>query len=105
MEIEHGVVSDLWRAVLILVERDELIMKATEYVLVEGIQDALKRIKFLKGIAVDPFAQAYRDSDNNEPVYEQEKLCRWVNHKAIFKSVNYFDYARQDAELQADNCI
>jgi len=38
------------------------------YVLVKDIEDAIERVKFLKGINVDPFAQPYRDfNDNKKP--------------------------------------
>jgi hypothetical protein len=63
------------------------------YVLVKDVGDALERIRFLKGMKVDPFAQAYRDFDkNNEPTIEQKNLCRWVDHKATFKSIKWDEY-------------
>lgn len=63
------------------------------YVLVENIHDALERIKFLKGMYLDPFAQPFRDFGNNtEPTKEQKEFCRWVNHKAIFNSVLWENY-------------
>ena len=63
------------------------------YVLVKEIPDALERIKFLKGMNLDPFAQPYRDKDGKKPTKEQQKFARWVNHKAIFKSVAWEDYS------------
>lgn len=63
------------------------------YVLVKDIDDAYERVMFLKGLGVDPFAQPYRDFENNiEPTQEQRDFSRWVNHKAIFKSVAWEDY-------------
>lgn len=62
------------------------------YVLVKEIPEALERIKFLKGMNLDPFAQPYRDQNGNEPDKEQKKLARWVNMKSIFKSVTWEDY-------------
>lgn len=63
------------------------------YVLVKDIDDALERIRFLKGMYLDPFAQAYIDIDNPKPPTEQqERFCRWVNHKAIFNSTKWSDY-------------
>ena len=63
------------------------------YVLVKDIDDAYERVMFLKGLGVDPFAQPYRDFENNiEPTKEQKDFSRWVNHKAIFKSVAWEDY-------------
>ena len=63
------------------------------YVLIKDINDALERVKFLKGMGLDPFAQPYRDyKTNNEPTQEQKDFARWVNHKAIFKSVTWEQY-------------
>ena len=66
------------------------------YVLVTtDIIDAIERVKFLKGIYVDLFAQPYRDFKKNiEPTQEQKDFSRWVNNKAIFNTINYFDYKR-----------
>lgn len=62
------------------------------YVLVKDIPDALERVEFLRNIGVDPFAQPYRDFENNtQPTREQKKFARWVNHKAMFKSVKWED--------------
>lgn len=63
------------------------------YVLVKDVDDALERVEFLRGIGVDPFAQPYRDFNGNVgPTTEQKRFSRWVNHKAIFKSVCWKDY-------------
>ena len=62
------------------------------YVLVKDIADALERIKFLKGMYLDPFAQAYRDKEGTEPTKEQQDFCRWVNMKAVFKTTVWEDY-------------
>lgn len=62
------------------------------YVLVKDIPDALERVEFLRKLNVDPFAQPYRDFENNtQPTLEQRKFARWVNHKAMFKSVKWED--------------
>jgi len=67
------------------------------YVLVKDIGDALERIRFLKMLNVDPFAQPYRDfRTNTEPTKAQRAFARWVNHKAIFKSVLWEDYYRTE---------
>ena len=61
--------------------------------LVKDIPDALERVEFLKQKGSNPFAQPFRDFDNNtEPTDEQKRFSRWVNHKAIFKTINYSDY-------------
>jgi hypothetical protein len=63
------------------------------YVLVKDIPDAFQRVEYLKAKGCNPFAQPYRDFETNkEPSYEQRKFSRWVNHKAIFKTVQFADY-------------
>jgi len=63
------------------------------YCLVKDVQEALERVKALKGLYLQVFAQPYRDFDTNtDPTKEQKKFARWVNHKAIFKSVAWKDY-------------
>lgn len=63
------------------------------YVLVKDIDDAMDRVMFLKELGCDPFAQPYRDFQNNEQPSEiLKKFARWVNFKAIFKSVKWEDY-------------
>ena len=63
------------------------------YVLVKEIPDALDRVMFLKEKGCSTFAQPYRDFETNkEPNYEQKKFSRWVNHKAIFKTVQFSEY-------------
>lgn len=63
------------------------------YVLVKDIPSALRRIEFLRGLGLDPFAQPYIDFSGKMTVTkEQRRFARWVNHKAIFKSVEYQNY-------------
>ena len=62
------------------------------YVLVQEIDDALERVKFLKGIYVYPFCQPYRDKAGTEPTREQKAFARWCNHRAIFRSTTWEDY-------------
>lgn len=62
------------------------------YLLVKDIKSAEHRAVRLRDVGVNVFAQPYRDFANNiEPTREQRDFARWVNHKAIFKSVNKFD--------------
>ena len=63
------------------------------FVLVRDIQDALERVEFLRELNLDPFAQPYIDFNGNKPTKEQKRFARWVNHKAIFKTVEYKDYS------------
>lgn len=63
------------------------------YVLVKDIPDALERVNFLKSKGCSPFAQPYRDFiTNKEPTREQRLFSRYVNHKAIFKSISWGEY-------------
>ncbi len=62
------------------------------YVLVTDIDSALVRVESLRAINVDPFAQAFRDKKGTPPTREQKDFCRWVNHKAIFKSIMWEQY-------------
>ena len=63
------------------------------YVLVKDINDALIRVEFLRKLKCDPFAQPYIDfSGKNKVTKEQRRFARWVNHKAIFKSVEFKNY-------------
>jgi len=63
------------------------------YVLVKEIPDALERVMFLKEKGCIPFAQPYRDFINNkQPTNEQRRFARWVNHKAVFNTVEWSQY-------------
>jgi len=62
------------------------------YVLVEDVDDALERVRFLKGIYVYPFCQPYRDKDGTGPTKKQKDFSRWVNHRAIFRSITWEEY-------------
>lgn len=61
------------------------------YVLVQDVESAERRAIALREVGADPFAQPYRDfTTNAEPPKELRDFARWVNHKAIFKSVRTF---------------
>ena len=63
------------------------------YVMVNDLECALERVKFLKGLYCEPFAQPYRDFENKViPTQEQKHFSRWVNHTACFNSVEWKDY-------------
>jgi hypothetical protein len=63
------------------------------YVLVKEIKDAHKRVKLLDKWGLDPFAQPYIDfSGKDKTTKEQHRFARWVNHKAIFRSVKWENY-------------
>lgn len=62
------------------------------YVLIKDIDDALDRINFLKQKGCSPFAQPFRNFENNTIDKEAKKLARYVNHKAVFNSVEFKNY-------------
>lgn len=68
------------------------------YVLVQDFESAERRALALRKIGAEPFAQPYRDfTTNAEPPQEWRDLARWVNHKAIFKTVRTFAEYRMGA--------
>ena len=66
----------------------------TCYVLVgENINDAFETCEFLRGLKVDPFAQAFIDyTGRRTRTKEQKDFCHWVNKKSLFKSVAWRDF-------------
>ncbi|MCL2369677.1 MAG: radical SAM protein [Firmicutes bacterium] len=89
----HAMIPYVQKAVELLRWHNATPRRYFVYVLVKDIPDALERVRFLKGLDVDPFAQPYRDFKNGiEPTKQQRKFATWVNHKAIFKSVLWEDY-------------
>lgn len=63
------------------------------YVLVQEIEDALERVEFLRALKVDPFAQPYREPGSKaQPAKLLRDFARWVNYKAIFKSIPFSEY-------------
>ena len=49
----------------------------------------LDRVMKLRKLNIDPFVMPFHKSDD----YEKD-FARWVNHKAIFKTVEWDDYKR-----------
>lgn len=64
------------------------------YLLIQDVESAERRAIALRDANVQVFAQPYRDFEHNiEPKKEWRELARWVDHKAIFKTVEKFaDY-------------
>lgn len=62
------------------------------YVLVKDVNDAIERVRFLKKLHIDPFAQPYINPEGTPPGEEQRHFARWVNHKAEFKSRTWEEY-------------
>jgi len=70
------------------------------YVLVKDVDEAVERVKFLKSLYIDPFAQPYRDFENNiKPSRRQRRFTRWVNHKSLFKTMTWEDYEASRGDL------
>ena len=61
------------------------------YVLVKDIESAERRVLALKKVGAVPFAQPYRDYENNiEPTVEQKRFARWVNRREVFTKTDCF---------------
>lgn len=88
----HGQMKSVARAVELLRWHNVTPRRYFCYCLVQDLPDAIERVKFLKGIDVDPFAQPYIDPEGNPATWEQKAFSRWVNHKAEFKSRTWEDY-------------
>lgn len=63
------------------------------YCLIKDIDEALERVKFLKGLYLEPFAQPFIDYQGEHlPTKRQREFARWVNHTAVFNSIAWEDY-------------
>lgn len=56
-------------------------------------EEDLYRVETLRGLKVDPFVMPF----NKHDLY-QKRFARWVNHKAIFKSVEWKNYKPEKHE-------
>ena len=65
------------------------------YCLIDDVEESLDRIKFLKAMYLDPFAQPFIDREGTAPSKLQRGLARWVNHKAVFNAVTWTDYCAE----------
>lgn len=89
----QAVRDDVHKAIEMLMKYGIKPAKMFFYVLVRDVDDALSRIEELSALGCQPFAQPYRDYDNNiSPTNEQKRLARWCNRKAVFITVKYKDY-------------
>lgn len=52
-------------------------------------EEDLYRVEKLRELGIDPFVMPYDKSDQY-----QKDFARWVNHKAVFKSVSWQDYRK-----------
>ncbi len=62
------------------------------YTLIKDYQDSLDRIRYMKDLGVTPFAQPYLDFENIDVKQWQKDMARWCNHKALFKTCDFYDY-------------
>jgi len=92
--------KDVEKAVKLLRKYNATPSKYFCYVLVKNISDSHEQIKKLRALNIDPFAQPYRDKKNTPVPYENKRFCRWVNHKAIFKSIEWEEYRDGKQEQQ-----
>lgn len=63
------------------------------YTLVRDLDESVSRVRALKGMDLDPFAQPFIPPSGGEPSKDQRRFARWVNQKAEFKSRCWEDYA------------
>lgn len=63
------------------------------YCLIRDVEESLERINALRKLKVCPFAQPYRNFDNNiEPTNEQKRLAHWCNKKSVFYSCEFKNF-------------
>lgn len=88
-----GQMESVQRAVTLLRWHNVTPRRYFVYVLVKDIPDALERVRFLKGMDLDPFAQPFREFTTNvDPSGEQMAFARWCNMKSIYKSTTWERY-------------
>jgi hypothetical protein len=59
-------------------------------------EEDLYRVEVLRGLNIDPFVMPFNRRDEY-----QRKFARWVNHKAIFKSVGWEEYKNHKEKVYA----
>jgi hypothetical protein len=81
---------------VILANDPRAVLPYTKNILACDIHTRNRTKRLLREAGAEPFCQPYRDfTTNAEPPVELKRLARWVNDKAIFKSVKRFeDYRR-----------
>lgn len=71
------------------------------YLLAQDVESTERRAVALRDVGVNPFAQPYRDfTTNAEPVQELKDVARWINDKAVFKTVKRFKDYKGRKEVQ-----
>ncbi len=90
---QHSQMASILNAVTLLRWHNARPAKYFVYCLVKDVSEAMERVKFLKGLSLDPFAQPFIDYEGGRlPTKQQLEFSRWVNHKAVFNSVEWADY-------------
>ena len=83
--------TDVRRGIRILQDNGVALYKVMFYVLIgfdSTPEEDLYRVEALRGVGVDPFVMPFDKHDDY-----QRRFARWVNHKAIFKSVPWEQYS------------
>jgi hypothetical protein len=94
MACDHkGQLPAIRRAVEALRWHNVVPRKYFVYALIRDVGEALERIRVLKGLDLDVFAQPFIPPDGGQPTAEQRALARWCNHKAENRSRTWEDYA------------
>ena len=58
-----------------------------------NINESIERINFLRQLGVKPFCQPYISYHKKISIPQiQKDLARWCNHKAIFYSIDFYQY-------------
>jgi len=74
------------------------------YTIIQEIEQSVDRIRFVKGLDLDMFAQPDRGRDGlTQPTDIQKHLARWCNHKAENKSRTWEEYASAHGVILAED--
>ena len=93
-----GIEKAVRRGIEILKRNGVHLRKLMFYVLIgfnTTPEEDLYRVETLRGLGVDPFVMPYNKFDPY-----QRNFARWVNHKAIFKSVSWQEYKKSYMEVR-----
>lgn len=70
------------------------------YTLIKDVSEGYERVMAIKNMGCKPFAQPFLDFEKDiMPTKLQRDFARWVNHKAIFYSVDFNDYKKNIKKL------
>jgi len=63
----------------------------------DDLEEAYDRIMFIRGLGVDPYASPYRDFSSDYIIpWKVQAFARWVNRKALFYSVSWEKYLKEN---------